>query len=213
VLEQLDDERVRILDMYGATELGAATSCRADDAPEVRYETVGRPLAGIDVRLADGEVLVRGPGLSPGYLNLPEQTAASFAGGWFHTGDLGEVDAAGNLRVSGRAKDVVHVGGFSVFPAEVEGFLLTHPDVEQAAVLGVEREPMGEALHAFVVPRPEAELTAPALLRFARASIADYKLPYGITLLPELPLLPSGKPDRAALRRLVAEAAPAGAAK
>jgi fatty-acyl-CoA synthase len=92
-----------------------------------------------------------------------------------------------------------------VFPAEVEGFLLTHPDVVQAAVIGVPHETMGEALQAFVVARSGSGLTPSALLQFARARIAGYKLPYAITMLPALPALPSGKPDRAALAALSSE--------
>jgi acyl-CoA synthetase (AMP-forming)/AMP-acid ligase II len=91
------------------------------------------------------------------------------------------------------------VGGFNVFPAEVEAALLTHPAVVQAAVVGVRDERMGEVLRAFVVAEPGEELKPAALLRFARTQIAGYKLPYAIDVVTELPLLPSGKPDRGAL--------------
>jgi acyl-CoA synthetase (AMP-forming)/AMP-acid ligase II len=159
------------------------------------------------------EVEVRGPYVSPGYYRQPEQTAQAFDRDpqrendppWFRTGDLGSVDEQGYVRISGRAKEVIQVGGLNVFPAEVEGFLLTHPDVVQAAVIGVPHESMGEALQAFVVARSGSGLTPSALLQFARASIAGYKLPYAITMLPALPALPSGKPDRAALAALSSE--------
>ncbi len=202
VLERLDAAGPLILNVYGMTEIGAASGCAAGDPPAVRQTTVGRALPGYEFRVAEGdpgELQVRGPYVMPGYLDRPEQTAECFDGEWFRTGDLGSIDAEGYIRIGGRAKDVVHVGGFNVFPAEVEAFFLTHPDVAQVAVLGVPHERMGEALAAFVVPRPGATLEPAELLRFARPNIAGYKLPYAIQVLAELPLGPTGKPDRAAL--------------
>ena len=205
VLEQLDRSGLRILNLYGMTELGAVTCCRPNDSPELRYTTVGRPLPGYAVRIAggeNGEVQVGGPYVTPGYYRQPEQTAAALDH-WFRTGDIGSLDKDGNLSLSGRAKEVIHVAGLNVFPAEVEAFLLTHPDVLQAAVVGVPHPTLGEAVVAFVVPQPDSGLTPSALLQFARARIAGYKLPYRIHLRPELPLLSSGKPDRAALERSI----------
>jgi acyl-CoA synthetase (AMP-forming)/AMP-acid ligase II len=211
VLEQLDRVGLRVLNLYGMTEIGAAACCRPDDSPHDRYHTVGRPLTGYQIRVSgsqSGEVLVRGPYVTPGYYRQLSRASAgagdtgsaiALDAGWFRTGDLGSLDERGNLRVSGRAKEVIHVGGFNVFPGEVEGFLLTHPDVLQAAVLGVPHDVMGEAVKAFIVPRPGSNLTAPALLQYARPRIAGYKLPFVIRLLAEMPLLATGKPDRAAL--------------
>jgi acyl-CoA synthetase (AMP-forming)/AMP-acid ligase II len=230
-LEQLDQVGLPILNLYGMTEIGAASSCRPGDPPAVRYHTVGRPLRGYDMRVMprdrgsriedrgstptalqvsipdprEGEVQVRGPYVTPGYFRQPGETAAAFDGDWFRTGDLGCFDEQGNLLLRGRAKEVIQVGGLNVFPAEVEGFLLTHPDVLQAVVVGTPQPVLGEVPRAFVVPRLGSNLTPAALLRFARQHIANYKLPYGIHLLPELPLLTSGKPDRAALRRSLSE--------
>ena len=206
VLERLDAAGPVILNVFGMTEIGAACACHVDDPPELRHTTVGRALPGYEFRSAGGEpdgtpgeIQVRGPHVTPGYLERPEETAEAFDGEWFRTGDLGSVDEQGYIRIEGRAKEVVHVGGFNVFPAEVEAFFLTHPDVAQVVVVGVPHERMGEALAAFVVPRPGAELEPSALLRFARPKIAGYKLPYAIRVVEELPFLPTGKPDRAAL--------------
>jgi acyl-CoA synthetase (AMP-forming)/AMP-acid ligase II len=206
VLERLDESGARILNVFGMTEMGAACACSLEDPPEVRHETVGRPLPGFELRVAEregpdepGELQVRGPHVTPGYLGRPDETAAAFDGEWFRTGDLGTIDRAGNVRIVGRAKEVVHVAGFNVFPAEVEAFLLTHPAVLQAVVVGVPHERMGEVLAAYVIPRPGSELEPGELLRFARPRIAGYKLPYAITVVEELPLLASGKPDRVAL--------------
>jgi acyl-CoA synthetase (AMP-forming)/AMP-acid ligase II len=144
---------------------------------------------------------VRGAHVTAGYHGRPRERDAAFDGEWFRTGDLGRIDAAGNLTIAGRAKEVVQVGGFNVFPAEVESFLLTHPGIGQASVIGVPHAAMGETLHAFVVPSPEATLVGRDVVSFARAGIAGYKVPYGVSVLPELPLLASGKPDRRELAR------------
>jgi acyl-CoA synthetase (AMP-forming)/AMP-acid ligase II len=191
-------DELGILNLYGLTETGAVACCRPDDPPELRRTTAGRPIPGMEVRVHDGELQVRGVGVTPGYLDRPDETAAVFVDGWFRTGDVAELKG-GYVRISGRLKELVHVSGFNVFPAEVEAVLLLHPDVVQAAVVGVPDERVGEVLRAFVVPREGSDLTTTALLQFARARIAGYKLPYAIRLLPELPLLPSGKPDRRAL--------------
>jgi acyl-CoA synthetase (AMP-forming)/AMP-acid ligase II len=212
LIERLDETGTTVLNLYGLTELGAASCCRLDDPPEARYATAGRPLPTFEWRVEDGELHVRGPWVTPGYFRRPEETAEAFVGGWFRTGDVGRFDDEGRLAITGRAKDVVQVAGFSVFPAEIEGFLLTHPDVVQAAVVGAPHEQLGEVLQAFVVAREGAELTPSVLLQFARRKIADYKLPYGIRVVEELPLLGTGKPDRLALAARAAEEATAGSA-
>jgi acyl-CoA synthetase (AMP-forming)/AMP-acid ligase II len=109
------------------------------------------------------------------------------------------------LSIAGRAKDMICVAGLSVFPAEVESFLLTHPDVVQAAIVGVPHATMGEVLQAFIVARPGSNLTPTMLLHFARARIAGYKLPYAIRMVSELPMLAAGKPDRVALAQMIQE--------
>jgi acyl-CoA synthetase (AMP-forming)/AMP-acid ligase II len=208
LLRTLDESGLPILNLYGMTEIGGACCCRPDDPPLVRYTTVGRPLPGYELRTRpqpQGEVQVSGPCVTPGYYRRPDETTAAFDAGWFRTGDLGSFDADGHLCISGRAKDVIQVAGLNVFPAEVEGLLLTHPDVVQAAVIGWPHPVMGETLRAFVVARPGSGLAPRDLLQFARARIAGYKLPYVIQMLHELPVLPTGKPDRAALVRMVKE--------
>lgn len=202
VLEELDRREARVLNVYGMTEIGAASGCRPEDPPEIRHHTVGRPLPGYEFRVVrDSEIEVRGPYVTAGYHGRPRERDEAFDGEWFRTGDLGGIDAAGNLTIAGRAKEVVHVGGFNVFPAEVESFLLTHPGIGQASVIGVPHAAMGETLHAFVVPSPRAKLEGRDVVGFARAGIAGYKVPYGVSVVPELPLLASGKPDRRELAR------------
>lgn len=208
LLENLDRAGVRILNSYGMTELGPATSCRLDDPPAVRYQSVGQPLPRFEFRVVggrEGEIQVRSPYVTPGYYRRAEETAAVFSDGWFRTGDVGSLDAQGNLSILGRRTDMIHVAGSNVFPAEVEGCLLTHPDVIDAVVMGVPHETMGQVPAAFVVPRPKSELTKPQLLQFARSRIAGYKVPYVVRFVSQLPRLATGKPDRAALARQLKE--------
>lgn len=208
LLERLDDVGTRVLNVYGLTETGAVSCCRPDDSAEERYTTAGRPLPAQELRIVSaedglpGELEVRGPHVTLGYFRSPEETAAAFDADWFRTGDLAAIED-GCIRITGRSSEVVNVGGFNVFPAEVESVLLGHPHVLAAAVVGVGDAETDETLQAFVVPRPGTEVAPATLLRFARNQIAGYKLPYAIQVLPELPLLPSGKPDRQTLRRSV----------
>ena len=207
LLRALDEAGLPILNLYGMTEIGGASCCRLDDAPMVRYTTAGRPLPGYSFRTRGdlGELQVGGPYVTPGYYRRRQETAAAFDEGWFKTGDLGSLDEHGNIRISGRAKDVIQVAGLNVFPAEVEGLLLTHPDVVQAAVIGWPHPLMGEVIQAFIVARPDSRLEPRDVLKFARQRIAGYKLPYTIHILSELPVLATGKPDRARLRRMLTE--------
>jgi fatty-acyl-CoA synthase len=202
VLEAFDSRGARLMNLYGMTEIGAASAARREDPPEIRYGTVGRPLPGYELRSVAGEIQVRSEYLPNGYHGRPWRRDELSADGWFRTGDLGEIDPQGNLRIAGRSKDVVHVGGFNVFPAEVEMFLLGHPLISQAAVIGVPHEPMGETLQAFVVPASGEEIDPREVVQFARAGIAGYKVPYAVKVVEELPLLPSGKADRRALADL-----------
>lgn len=213
LLARLDGVGMSILNLYGLTETGAVSCCRPEDPPHCRYESSGRPLTGFELRIREpndphdrlGELEVRGPAVMPGYYRRPDETAAAFTeDGWLVTGDLATIED-GYLYVRGRAKELVNVGGFNVFPAEVEAVLLEHPDVVQAAVVGVPDERLGEVLRAFVVPRAGSDLTPAALLSFARDRVAGYKLPYSTRIVEELPLLASGKPDRRALASADAE--------
>ena len=157
LLEALDERGTRILNCYGLSETGAVTCVRLDDPPERRHDDrrARRPA----VRGACHRRRARGARRAPHARLLPPARGdgPAFRDGWFRTGDLAEIED-GYVRIVGRAKEIVHVGGFNVVPAEVEAVLLAHPDVANAAVLGVPDERMGEALAAYVSPRPGAEL-------------------------------------------------------
>jgi HIP---CoA ligase len=206
---------------YGLTETtGTVTMCRHDDPPEVIALTVGRPLPGIELRIVDddgvdvaggeaGEVLVRGFNVMKGYFNDPAATAQAIdPDGWLRTGDVGFVDEGTNLHITDRKKDMFIVGGFNAYPAEIEGIILSHPDVAQVAVIGVPDERMGEVGTAFIVPRPGQIIDPQELLAWCRRQMANFKVPRHIELVEALPLNPSGKVMKFQLREQAARGRP-----
>jgi len=188
---------------YGLTECGTATLSRPGDSFADIATTVGTPCDGIEVRITeDGEVLVRGYSVMQGYLDDPAATAEAIdADGWLHTGDLGDFTEAGRLRIVGRKKDMFIVGGFNAYPAEIEGFLLEHPAVAQAAVIGVSDDRMGQVGKAFVVLRSQAGvLGAEDLIDWSRRRMAGFKVPRYVQFLDELPTNATGKVVKDRLR-------------
>ena len=185
---------------YGLTEAGNVTLSRPGDSFEDVATTAGLPCEGVEVRIADdGEVLVRGYGVMQGYLDEPEATARAIDDdGWLHTGDLGNFDDTGRLRVVGRKKDMFIVGGFNAYPAEIEGFLLEHPAVAQAAVIGIPDDRLGQVGKAFVVVK--TKVSEDELLVWCRERMAGFKAPRSIEFLDELPLNATGKVMKDQLR-------------
>ncbi|NMD96759.1 AMP-binding protein [Rhodococcus sp. BL-253-APC-6A1W] len=189
-----------IMTGYGLSEAGTATASRPGDTFEQIATTVGIPCEGIEVRIADdGEVLIRGYNVMQGYFDDPEATSEAVdLEGWLHTGDLGTLDDDGRLRIVGRKKDMFIVGGFNAYPAEIEGFLLEHPAVDQVAVIGIPDERLGQVAKAFVVsanPVPPEELLA-----WSRERMAGFKAPRAIEYLEALPLNATGKVMKDQLR-------------
>ena len=185
---------------YGLTEAGTVTISRDGDSFEDIATTAGTACQDVEVRIADdGEVLVRGYCVMRGYLDDPGATAEAIdAGGWLHTGDTGTLDERGRLRIAGRKKDMFIVGGFNAYPAEIEGFLLEHPGVAQAAVIGVPDERLGQVGKAFVVRR--GPVTAQDLIAWSRERMAGFKVPRSVAFLDELPLNATGKVMKDRLR-------------
>jgi long-chain acyl-CoA synthetase len=153
-----------------------------------------------------GEIRARGPQLMQGYRNLPDETAQTLRGGWLYTGDIGEFDADGYLYIRDRKKDMLIVGGYNVYPRELEEVLVMHPAVLDAAVVGVKDEYRGELPVAFVALRPGARAEGDELLAHCRANLARYKLPAQIRMVAALPKTSVAKTDKNALRKLAAEA-------
>jgi len=198
---------------YGLTE-ACGTVTVGDPHADVQTiaSTVGRPIAGTEVAIVgrdgerqpageSGEVLVRGYNVMRGYFGDPEATAAAIdTGGWLHTGDVGCLDAGGNLRITDRLKDMFIVGGFNVYPAEVEQLIARHPQVSEAAAVGVPDERLGEVCRAYVIPRPGAEIDPAEIISFCRERLAHFKVPREVMVVAELPRNAAGKVLKYVLR-------------
>jgi long-chain acyl-CoA synthetase len=195
------------------TAMGADAIAEAiDEGDDLRLASVGVARFATRVQVVDGddrqppageigEVVVAGPTVMAGYLDLPEVTAETLRGGWLHTGDLGRFDDRGHLTLVDRARDVVITGGYNVYPSEVERVLLADPVVVEAAVVGVPDPEWGETVVAYVVPRPGAEIDTDALDARCLDAIARYKRPREYRVVEELPRNSAGKVIRSELRR------------
>lgn len=213
---------VDVVTGYGLTETtGTVSVCNHDDPPNVIASTAGTPLPGLDVRVVDddgadvadgdaGELWVRGFNVMAGYLDDPEATAETITtDGFLKTGDIGYLDEAGRVHITDRKKEMLIVGGFNVYPAEVEAKLLEHPDIVQAAVVGVPDERMGEVGSAVLVLRPDGDVdpTDPGatLTAWCRERMANFKVPRSFRAETALPLNATGKIARADVRARVLE--------
>lgn len=192
-----------VLTAYGLTEAaGFGTMCSADDDAVTVATTCGRPIADFELRLDDsGEVLLRGPNVMLGYLDDPEATAAAIdSEGWLHTGDIGTLDARGNLTITDRLKDMFICGGFNVYPAEIEQVLARLDGVAESAVIGVPDERLGEVGKAYVVLKPGVTLDEAAVIAHTREHLANFKVPRSVEFLDVLPRNPGGKVIKPVLR-------------
>lgn len=199
---------------YGLTEASPViTQTRVDDAVEVRVNTVGRELPGVEAKLIcphtgremiageHGELWVRGHGIMLGYYNNPSATAEAIdADGWLKTGDIATRFADGNYSITGRIKDMVCRGGENIYPREIEEHLFTHPDIEQAAVVGVPDAKYGEELCAWVRCKPNATVEQQAIRDYCKASLAHYKVPKYVIMVEEFPQTVSGKIQKFKIR-------------
>jgi HIP---CoA ligase len=205
---------------YGLTEsCGTVTIGDPRTDPQTACRTVGKAIAGTEVVIGapdgsiptagplppgtSGEVLVRGYNVMRGYFEDPAATAAAVdPAGWLHTGDIGTLDADGNLRITDRLKDMFVVGGFNAYPAEIEQVITRHEKVSEAAVVGVPDERLGEVGCAFVVPRPGVTVTEAEITEFCRERLANFKVPRSVRLVSALPRNASGKVLKFELRDL-----------
>ncbi|RKT88713.1 Acyl-CoA synthetase (AMP-forming)/AMP-acid ligase II [Saccharopolyspora antimicrobica] len=196
---------------YGLTEGTCASACNPVDGVR-KLGTVGPALPGQRIATispegdhlpagAVGEVVIQGANVMRGYLNRPEETATTLAGGWLRTGDVGRIDEDGYLTLVDRLKDMIIRGGENVYPKEIESVLHGHPGVLEAAVVGVPHAVYGEVPVACVVPYPDAVVTVEELLERCRADLTKIKLPVEIHLLDALPKNPVGKIDKPTLRK------------
>jgi fatty-acyl-CoA synthase len=192
--------------VYGLTEATGGTHfTRRGDPIEQRVSTVGRvtpelvdrivdPVSGRELAAGqEGEVCVKGPSLMLGYYKNPAATAEKIRDGWLHTGDMGVKDADGYLRITGRLTDMIIVGGFNTYPAEIENFYLQHPKILDVSVVGVPDPVMGEVVMAFVIPKSGQVLTPQEVMSYAKDRIANFKAPRHVEIVGEFPLTGSGK--------------------
>jgi acyl-CoA synthetase (AMP-forming)/AMP-acid ligase II len=203
----------QVVTAYGLTESsGTVTACSVGDDDVTVATTSGRPIEDVEVRVADaegrpvptgqdGEILVRGYNVMLGYLDDPQATAETIRDGWLVTGDRGRLDERGYLAITGRSKDMFTVGGFNVYPAEVESALVRHDAVSEAAVIGVPDERMGEVGRAYVRTRPGREVTAEELIAHCRERLANFKVPREVVFVDDFPRNAAGKVRKVDLRK------------
>ncbi len=192
---------VEFYGVYGMSEAAVSSASLAEQL--ARPGTAGRPLPGVEVRIAeDRELLVRGEkAVMKGYFNRPQENLEAFRDGWFHTGDLARMDAGGYLYIVDRKKDMVVTGGYNVYSKEVEHVLVQHPDIADAAVVGVPDALYGEAVAAFVQLRAGARLSAETVVEHCRAQLAGYKKPRHVVFVDSLPRNSVGKVLKSELRK------------
>ncbi|MDY6862322.1 MAG: AMP-binding protein [Thermodesulfobacteriota bacterium] len=196
----------KILNYYGSSEVSLCTFNRLDDPVDVLAETIGRHPEGYQIKIVDdegrelpkgerGEIMVKSPSLFAGYYKDPGRTKQAFdEEGWYHTGDLGILREDGNLCIAGRKKDVIIRGGRNISPVEVEDLLHSHPKIQQAAMVGMPDERLGEKNCIYVVPKSGEKVTLEELIDFLKErKIAAYKLPERLEIRNNLPITPAGK--------------------
>lgn len=207
----------RVLEGYGLTETSGVVSVNPY-VGETRAGTAGLPLPGTEIRIADpeapervlgpheaGEILIRGPQVMTGYWRSSEGKPELLADGWLHTGDLGFVEPGGYLRLVDRSKDMINVGGFKVFPSQVEAALLKDDAVKEALVIAVPDDRVGERPKAFVVLHEGAGAEPETLMKALCQRVGKHERPVAVDILDDLPRTMIGKPDRKALTRMEEE--------
>jgi long-chain acyl-CoA synthetase len=195
----------RMLELYGLTEVAGAITCNPFYYP-ARPRSVGLVLPPVELKLVDpetgegevpvgqiGELCARGPVVMKEYWRMPEETAQAIRHGWFYTGDLAQMDEEGFVYLKGRKKEMLIVGGYNVYPVEVEDVLYEHPAVAEAAVVGMPDEKMGEIPKAFVVLRAGESVRPEDITAYCAAHLAAYKVPRQVAFIRELPKSPVGK--------------------
>lgn len=202
-----------LIEGYGLTEASPITHINPLQSKNQRIGSIGMPLPSTDARIVDmeggsltlppgklGELVVRGPQVMQGYWNRPDETASALRNGWLYTGDLGTMDEQGYFHIMDRKKDMVIVGGYNVYPREVDEVLLEHPAIHEAVAVGISDPVRGESLKAYVVLQPGAALTRAEVIAWCRAKLAGYKVPRHVEFRDALPKTIVGKVLRRALR-------------
>jgi fatty-acyl-CoA synthase len=202
---------------YGLTECSLVTMTSFEDTLQQRVESVGRPLPNVEVRIVDddhnpvalgemGELACKGYNVMKGYYKMPEQTAETIDNeGWLYTGDLATVDEFDYYKIVGRKKDMVIVGGFNVYPRELEEYLISDPKIQQVAVVGVPDHDLGELIAAVIIPEPRVKITGQEIVDLCYGKMASAKVPRYVFIEKELPVSSRGKVQKYILRKKLAE--------
>lgn len=205
---------IETVESYGLSEISPVACVQRPHQPSPEG-SCGVVLDGVEVRVHNndgeavppnepGELQFRCDTFMNGYWNQPDLTEATLKDGWLRTGDVGQIDKAGNIFIIDRIKDMIVTNGYNVFPKEVEMVLFAHPGVEAAAVIGVPHEVRGEDIVAFIIPAKGANTSAEEMIAYCRENLARFKVPREIVFTDTLPLTASGKIRRFALRERAA---------
>lgn len=203
--------RIPIYEGDGPTECSPVTSVNPIGGRR-KPGSIGLPVPGVEMRIVNeegkhlpperiGEIVVKGRNVMKGYLNQPEATAEAIRDGWFHTGDIGKKDREGYFYILDRKKDMVNVAGFNVYPREIEEVLYTHPKIAEAAVVGIIHNGLrGEVPKAFIILREGEKMSKEEVINYCQDKIANYKVPRYVEFRESLPMTPTGKVLKRALR-------------
>ena len=199
-------------ELWGMSE-AAPLSGNPSDQPN-KIGSVGLPCVMTDVEAVDpetgvdvmpvgeaGELRIRGPQMITSYWNRPEETANTIRDGWLYTGDIGSIDEMGRITIVDRKKDMVNVGGYNVFPREIDEILFAHPEIQEGAAIGVPDSHRGEAIQAFVVTSEGAAVSAEEIMDYCKENLAKFKVPSAVKIVASLPKTPAAKIDKMALRK------------
>ena len=213
VIQEMHCDQITIA--YGMTETSPISfQSDVDDSPTLRVSTVGRVQPHLEVKVVDddghtvpigerGELMTRGYAVMQGYWDDEKHTSESIVDGWMKTGDLATIDERGYCRIVGRRKDMLIRGGENIYPAEIEEFLSTHPDIAAAQVFGLPSERFGEIVCAWVIPRSGAQLDSDAVQTYCRGKIAHFKVPEVVEVVDDWPMTVTGKPQKFKMRELM----------
>jgi fatty-acyl-CoA synthase len=212
LLEQYLAKNVTICFGYGMTETGPTVFLTDEATARKKVGTVGKPVMYVETKVVDtatrrtlgagerGELLLRGPGLTPGYWNNPRATTDAFQDGWLCSGDIAYFDADGDYYIVDRSKDMYISGGENVYPAEVENVIFQIEGVAEAAVIGVADEKWGEVGKAIIALKPGSEVTAASVVAHCKSKLAGFKVPKHVEFVPLLPRNAAGKVEKPRLR-------------
>lgn len=205
-----------ILVAYGATETSATLTITSfDDSDELRAETVGRAIPGVDIKVVNefgkkctvgeiGELLCRGPGVMKGYYKMPEETEEAFDEyGYFKTGDMAMIDENGYVRIVGRKKEMIIRGGFNIYPREIEEVLHEHPAIKEAAIVGIPHAIYGEVPIACISLKEQEEIEEDEVIAFLSDRFVKYKIPEQVIIFDDLPVTPSGKISKLMIKQSI----------